>query len=106
MRQILLASGFALALAACGTPADTTRQVLIDACLEDDGATDAQCTCMADQAVEKLDPKVLTIMMEAAEAEDSDAYMMSKIGELAPEDMQNLMTFAMSAATECELEMN
>lgn len=105
MRHFMIAAGLALGLAACGGAADNTKQVLIDACLEDDGGTDEQCTCMADQAIEKLDPKIVTMLVEAAEAEDSDAYMMSKMGELEPADMQSMMTFAMSATTECGMEM-
>ena len=60
---------------------------------------------MADKAVSELDPKLVNILVEATKAEDEDAYMMSQMGELSPEEMTSFMTVMMGAATECGMEM-
>ncbi|MEO1554065.1 MAG: hypothetical protein AAFR82_09015 [Pseudomonadota bacterium] len=105
MKKVIIASVFALGLAACGGGGGGAKAALVKSCL-DDGSTDqATCSCMADLAVDKLDPKLVNILVEATEAEDEDAYMMSKMGELSPEEMTSFMTVMMSAATECGMEM-
>lgn len=105
MKKVIVASVFALGLAACGGGGGGAKAALVKSC-QDDGSTDeATCVCMADLAVDKLDPKLVNILVEATEAEDEDAYMMSKMGELSPEEMTSFMTVMMSAATECGMEM-
>ena len=80
MKKIIFASVFAMGLAACGGGSGGAKAALVDSCI-DDGSTDKEtCTCMADMAVDKLDPKLVDILVEATKAEDEDAYMMSKMG--------------------------
>lgn len=105
MKKVILASVFALGLAACGGGGGGAKAALVKSCL-DDGSTDEKtCSCMADMAVDKLDPKLVDILVEATKAEDEDAFMMSKMGELSPEEMTSFMTVMMGAATECGMEM-
>lgn len=105
MKKVILASVFALGLAACGGGGGGAKAALVKSCL-DDGSTDEKtCSCMADMAVDKLDPKLVNILVEATKAEDEDAFMMSKMGELSPEEMTSFMTVMMGAATECGMEM-
>ena len=105
MKKIIFASAFAMGLAACGGGGGGAKAALLDSCLEDGSTDQATCSCMADMAVEKLDPKLVNILVEATEAEDEDAYMMSKMGELGPEEMTQFMTVMMGAATECGMDM-
>lgn len=105
MKRVIIASVFALGLAACGGGGGGAKAALIKSCQEDGSTDDKTCSCMADMAVEKLDPKLLTILVDASKAEDEDAYMMSKMGELSPEEMTSFMTVMMGAATECGMEM-
>ncbi len=104
MKNMIIASVFALGLAACGGGGGD-KAALVKSCLDDGSTDEATCTCMADLAVDKLDPKLVNILVEATEADDEDAYMMSKMGELSPEEMTSFMTVMMSAATECGMEM-
>ena len=105
MKKVIFASMLAVGLAACGGGGGGAKAAIEQSCLED-GSTDAvTCSCMADQFVEKLDPKMLNIIVEASKAEDEDAYMMSKMGELGPEEMTSFMTVMMGAASECGMEM-
>lgn len=105
MKKIIFASVFAMGLAACGGGSGGAKAALVDSCIAD-GSTDAEtCSCMADMAVDKLDPKLVDILVEATKAEDEDAYMMSKMGELGPDEMTQFMTVMMGAATECGMEM-
>ncbi|MEL7043043.1 MAG: hypothetical protein AAGL90_16105 [Pseudomonadota bacterium] len=104
MKNALFACAFALGLAACGGGGGSAKAALVKSCLDDGGSDEATCTCMADLAVENLDPKLVDMIVEATEAEDEDAYMMSKMGELSPEEMTQFMTVMMSAATECGME--
>ena len=104
MRSAIFASMLAFGLAACGSGGNE-KAIIVEACLED-GSSDAKtCDCMADQFVDNLDPAMLKLIVESSKAEDQDQYMMSKMGELTPEQMTSFMTVTMSAATECGLEM-
>lgn len=105
MRKVILASVFALGLAACGGGGGGAKAALVKSCLDDGSTDDKTCSCMADMAVDKLDPKLVNILVEATKAEDEDAFMMSKMGELSPEEMTSFMTVMMGAATECGMEM-
>ena len=105
MKKVILASVFALGLAACGGGGGGAKAALVKSCLDDGSTDDKTCTCMADMAVDKLDPKLVDILVEATKAEDEDAFMMSKMGELSPEEMTSFMTVMMGAATECGMEM-
>jgi len=105
MRKVILASVFALGLAACGGGGGGAKAALVKSCLDDGSTDDKTCNCMADMAVDKLDPKLVDILVEATKAEDEDAFMMSKMGELSPEEMTSFMTVMMGAATECGMEM-
>lgn len=104
MKKVILASVFALGLAACGGGGGA-KAALVKSCLDDGSTDDKTCSCMADMAVDKLDPKLVNILVEATKAEDEDAFMMSKMGELSPEEMTSFMTVMMGAATECGMEM-
>ena len=105
MKKVIFASVFALGLAACGGGGGGAKAALLKSCV-DDGSTDEQtCSCMADMAVDKLDPKLVNILVEATKAEDEAAYMMSQMGELGPDELTQFMTGMMSAATECGMEM-
>ncbi len=105
MKRVIIASVFALGLAACGGGNGGAKAALIKSCMDDGSSDEKTCSCMADMAIEKLDPKLVDILVEASEAEDNDAYMMSKMGELSPEEMTSFMTVMMGAATECGMEM-
>jgi basic membrane lipoprotein Med (substrate-binding protein (PBP1-ABC) superfamily) len=105
MKKVILASVFALGLAACGGGGGGAKAALVKSCLDDGTTDDKTCSCMADMAVDKLDPKLVNILVEATKAEDEDAFMMSKMGELSPEEMTSFMTVMMGAATECGMEM-
>ena len=105
MRRFMLGSALALALAACGGAADNTKQALIDTCLADGDGDQAQCTCMAEQAIEVLDPKLVDMLVEASKTEDSSAFMASRMGELTPNDMQSLVLLATKATTECNMNV-
>jgi len=96
---------FALGLAACGGGGGGAKAALVKSCVADGSSDEKTCSCMADMAVDKLDPKLVGILVEASKAEDEDAYMMSKMGELSPEEMTSFMTVMMGAATECGMEM-
>ena len=105
MKKVIFASMFALGLAACGGGGGGAKAELIKSCLEDGSADEKTCSCMADKAVSELDPKLVKIIVEATKAEDEDAYRVSKMSELSPEEMTSLMTVMMGAATECGMEM-
>lgn len=105
MNKVIIASLFAIGLAACGGGGGGAKAALVKSCLDDGSTDDKTCTCMADMAVDKLDPKLVDILVEATKAEDEDAFMMSKMGELSPEEMTSFMTVMMGAATECGMEM-
>lgn len=105
MKKVILASVFALGLAACGGGGGGAKAALVKSCLDDGSSDQKTCSCMADMAVDKLDPKLVNILVEASKAEDEDAFMMSKMGELSPEEMTSFMTVMMGAATECGMEM-
>lgn len=105
MKKVILASVFALGLAACGGGGGGAKAALVKSCLDDGSSDEKTCSCMADLAVDKLDPKLVNILVESTKAEDEDAYMMSQMGELSPEEMTSFMTVMMGAATECGMEM-
>lgn len=106
MKKVIFASLFAIGLAACGGGgASGAKAAMVSSCLEDGGTDEATCNCMADQAIDNLDPKLVDIIVEATKAEDEDAFMMSKMSELSPEEMTSFMTVMMGAATECGMEM-
>ena len=106
MKKVFFASLFAVGLAACGGGSgNAAKTAILDSCLEEADADAEVCNCMADEFVEKLDPKLLDLIVEASKAEDEDAYMMSKMGELEPEEMTQFMTVMMGAATQCGMEM-
>ena len=105
MKKVIFAAVLAMGLAACGGGSGGAKASLVKACMDDGESTQETCNCMADLAVDKLDPKLVGILVEAAEAEDEDAVMMSKMGELSPEEMTQFMTVMMSAATECGMDM-
>ena len=107
MKKLLIASVFALGLAACGGGGgNAAKTAILDSCLEEADADAETCNCMADQFVDKLDPKMLDLIVEASKAEDEDAYMMSKMAELEPAEMTQFMTVMMGAATECGMDMS
>jgi len=105
MKKVLIASVFVLGLAACGGGGSGAKSALVKSCLDDGSEDEATCTCMADLAVDKLDPKLVDMLVEATKQEDDDAYMMAQMSQLSPEDMTSFMTVMMSAATECGVEM-
>lgn len=105
MNKVIFASVLAMGLAACGGGGGGAKAALVQSCLDDGTSDEKTCNCMADMAVEKLDPKLVDIIVEATKAEDEDAFMMSKMGELSPEEMTSFMTVMMGAATECGVEM-
>jgi|GEM_PF-1827258 len=106
MKKVFFASLFAVGLAACGGGSGSAaKTVIVDSCMEEGDASAETCNCMADQFVENLDPKLLNLIVEASNAEDEDAYMMSKMGELEPAEMTQFMTVMMGAATECGMDM-
>ncbi|MEM6557852.1 MAG: hypothetical protein AAF965_14215 [Pseudomonadota bacterium] len=105
MKKVVIASMFALGLAACGGGGGGAKAALVKSCLDDGSADEATCSCMADVAVDKLDPKLVNILVEATEAEDEDAFMMSKMGEMEQDEIASFMTVMMSAATECGMDM-
>lgn len=104
MKKVIFASVFVLGLAACGGGGGH-KATLVKACVDEGDNTKEECECIASEFVEKLDPKLLDIMIEASKAEDEDAFMMSKMGELGPDEMQSLMTTVMSLPAECGIEM-
>lgn len=105
MNKVIFASVLAMGLAACGGGSGGAKSALVQSCLEDGDSDEKTCTCMADMAVEKLDQKLVNIIVEATKSEDEDAYMMSKMSELEPAEMTQFMTVMMGAATECGMDM-
>lgn len=105
MKKVMFASALAMGLAACGGGSGGAKAALVESCMEDGSSDQETCSCMAEAAVEKLDPKMVNILVEATKAEDEDAYMMSQMGELEPAEMTQFMTVMMGAATECGMEM-
>lgn len=105
MNKVIIASVLAMGLAACGGGSGGAKAALVKSCMDDGDSDQKTCSCMADMAVEKLDPKLVNILVESTKAEDTDAYMMSKMGELEPAEMTQFMTVMMGAATECGMEM-
>ena len=105
MNKVIFASLFAIGLAACGGAGGGAKAALVKSCLDDGSTDESTCNCMADKAVNDLDPKLVNILVEATKAEDEDAFMMSQMGELSPEEMTSFMTVMMGAATECGMEM-
>lgn len=105
MKKVLVASMFVLGLAACGGGGGGAKAALVKACVDDGESSAEECECMSGEFVDNLDPAMLDMIVESTKAEDSDAYMMSKIGELTPEQMTSLMTVTMSAASKCGVEM-
>jgi hypothetical protein len=104
MKKVIIASVMAIGLAACGGGGGD-KAALVKACLADGDGTQKQCDCMADTFVKDLDPKVLKVIVEASKAEDSEAVIMSKMGELEPAQLQSMMTVMMGAAGTCGMEM-
>ena len=105
MKKVVLASMFALGIAACGGGSGDVKAALIKSCVDGGEASAEQCECMSGEFVDNLDPAMLDLIVESTKAEDADAYMMSKIGELTPEQMTSLMTVTMAAASKCEVDM-
>lgn len=106
MKKVFFASLFAVGLAACGGGSGSAaKTAILDSCMDEADADAETCNCMADQFVEKLDPKLLDLIVEASKSDDEDAYMASKMSELEPAEMGQFMTVMMGAATECGMEM-
>ncbi len=105
MKKVIFASMFAIGLAACGGGAGGKEATLTKMCVEEGDNTQEECACMATQMVEKLDPDMVDLMVEASKAENEEAFMMEKMAELKPEQMTQFMEFAMSAPGACGIEM-
>ncbi len=106
MKKVILASVLALGLAACGGAGggDKVAQ-LTKLCLEEDGSSQAECECMSKAAVDKLDPEMVDMLIEAgSKGDDADAAMAEMMGDLDMEQMQKFMTFAMESGTVCGVE--
>ncbi len=104
MKYSVLAAALAFGVAACGGGGGNAKAKLVKACMAEDGSTQSECDCMADAAVEKLDPKLLNLMVKAAESgDDSDAAMSEMMAELEPDEMSQFMSFAMEAGMTCGL---
>ncbi|MDJ0920390.1 MAG: hypothetical protein QNI84_04635 [Henriciella sp.] len=102
MKNVILASVAAFTLAACGGGGNLEAK-LTASCLEDGSATAEQCECMTKAAVDGLDRDLLVKMVDASEAEDSDAAMMAIMADLSPEQQTQFMTVMMGAMTTCEV---
>ena len=105
MRNIILAPVIALGLAACVGGPGAAKAAIVEACMEEDGGTQKSCTCFADLAVEKLDPEIVDALAEAAKADDPEAVMASKMGELGPAEMGQFVELMMEASSKCEMSM-
>ncbi len=102
MKKLAFVSALAFGLAACGGGGGNAKAKLVKACLAEDGSSESECNCMADAAVEKLDPELLAMVVKAAESgDDSEAAMQEMVGDLEPEQMGQFMAFAMEAGTTC-----
>ena len=106
MKNIMFAAVCAIGLAACGGGGGNDLEARLVASCEADGeATKEQCACMSKAAVEGLDNDLLTKVVDASEAEDSDAAMMALMGELDTEQATKFMTVMMGAMGSCDVEM-
>ncbi len=104
MKKVIIASVLAIGLAACGGGGDKAAQ-LTKLCMDEGDTSAAECECMSNAAVEKLDGEMVDLLLKAAKSDgDSDAAMASMMGDLSPEQMAQFMTFAMEAGTTCSVE--
>ncbi len=102
MKKVIFASVFALTLAACGGGGGGKAAQLTKLCMAEEGSSAAECECMSNAAVEKLDGDMVDMLLKAAaKGDDSDAAMAEMMGDLSPEQMTKFMTFAMEAGTTC-----
>jgi len=101
MKKLAFVGALAFGLAACGGGGNA-KDKLVKACMAEDGSTEAECTCVADAAVEKLDPELLDIIVKAAESgDDGDEAMQEVMSDLEPDQMGQFMAFAMEIGTTC-----
>ncbi|MBR9834671.1 MAG: hypothetical protein GYB42_05670 [Alphaproteobacteria bacterium] len=100
MKKLFFASAFALVLAGCG---GGSKQAQIAKLCKDDGdMSAAECDCMAKAAVDKLDGKMVDMLIKAAKSGDDDAAMQSMMSDMTSEQMGQFMAFGMEIATTCE----
>ncbi|MEO0549245.1 MAG: hypothetical protein AAFZ91_04935 [Pseudomonadota bacterium] len=102
MKKVIIASVAAMTLAACGGGGNLEAK-LTASCLEDGDMTEEQCECMTTAAVDGLDNDLLSKMVDASEAEDSDAAMMEIMTEFTPEQQSQFMGVMMGAMTTCNV---
>lgn len=104
MKKTFLVAACVMTLAACGGGGNKSGE-LAKLCMDEGGSSAEECSCMADAAVEKLDPDMVNMLITAAKAGDeSDSQMAEMMGDLSPEQMQQFMTFAMESAAACGVQ--
>lgn len=97
MRRVILASVSLVALGACGGGSD--RAAIVEACMNENGADQKTCDCMAETAEEELDGDLYSRLADAARSgEDGAEKMMS---DMSGEDQAEFVAFAMKAAMTC-----
>lgn len=102
MTGAVVAAGL-IGLSACGGGGGAKAK-LVKACLDEDGATQEQCDCMANAAVDELDKDTLKILVNMSEqADQSSAAAMEMIAKMTPEQTGQMTAFMMSAAMTCGL---
>lgn len=106
MKKVIFASVFAIGLAACGGGGGGDKAAqLTKLCMAEEDSNAAECECMSNAAVEKLDGDMVDMLLKAAKSDgDSDAAMAAMMGDLTPDQMGKFMTFAMEAGTTCGVE--
>lgn len=77
-----------------------TIDTLTQSCMKD-GQNLETCSCTAEFFVEEAEPQIIEMLLDASNAPDTDAAMISAMGELSPDEMTKFMSVAMKAASEC-----
>ncbi len=102
MKKVIVASVMAIALTACG--GGSKKAQLEKMCLAEDDTTAAECSCMAEQAIDKLDGKMVNMLIKAGKSGDTDGSIESAMSDMTTEEMGQFMAFGMSMAATCGLD--
>nr|WP_156780852.1 hypothetical protein [Hyphomonas sp. Mor2] len=106
MKNVFFTSLCALGLVACGGGSDrAAKRAILDSCTEEGIADANTCDCVADQMVETLDRDMLDIIVAAKESDDEATYLATEMQKLDREALGQFTLAAMSAATECAVEI-
>ena len=101
MKKLIITTAMVIGLAAC-SGGGSAKDRYVQACLADGETPEAECVCEAEAAIEALDPKLVSKLIEAREGgENSDAALAEIIGDMEPDEMTQFMTFAMQVGSTC-----